>query len=197
MSVVIPYTFVGGVGNKARAAEVNADFNALAAKFTEGAGGIGDGDVSSTAGIRGSKLSSVPGNRITQAQMDDGSVDQRVLKSDATALSPNAAVNTANHIKDAIITNAKLVDATVKKGKLALASVTISVGAGPGTVNIDTGLVSSTAQPINLIAETSSPPAGVTPDMFLALDTATGKYWVRAVLNDAVTRTVRVLYLTI
>jgi hypothetical protein len=106
VSLVIPNTFVAG--SKARASEVNANFTAVSAKFTEGAGGISDGDVSSAAGIKNTKLSTVSGNRITQAQLEDDAVDLRVLRDDATAGSPNAAVNTADHIKDGIITKAKL-----------------------------------------------------------------------------------------
>lgn len=123
MSLSIPYVFIGGPGNKAYATQVNANFQAVAAKFTEGAGGIGDGDISTTAGIKASKLSAVAGTRVTASQLEDDAVDLRVLKDDATAGSPNAAVNTANHIKDAIITNAKLVVNTIAKDRLKYVEV--------------------------------------------------------------------------
>lgn len=124
MSVTIPFVFVGGAGNKARASDVNANFSALAAKFTEGAGGIANADISSTAGIKAIKLSTTPGDRITQAQLDDDAVDQRVLRDDITAGAPNAAVNTAAHIKDAIITNLKIVPGAIAADRLKITEVT-------------------------------------------------------------------------
>lgn len=151
MSVSIPYTFVGGAGNKARAAEVNANFQAIAAKFTEGAGGITDGDISTVAGIRAVKLSTVAGNRITQAQLEDDAVDLRVLKDDASAGSPNAAVNNASHIKDGIITGVKLVAATLALDRLKVSEYShapaIAYGAG-SILTFDTGLAIGTNFPI-------------------------------------------------
>jgi hypothetical protein len=82
MSLVIPYTFVGGPGNKARAAEVNANFAAVAAKFTEAAGGISDADIATTAAIKGSKLSTTPGNRIPTAAIEDEAVTDVKLNND-------------------------------------------------------------------------------------------------------------------
>lgn len=108
MPVSIPFTFVGGVGNKAKASEVNANFQALAAKFTEGSGGISDGDIYSFADINAHKLSSSPGKRLIASKFEPGAVDATALKSDATAGSPAAAVGTSNHIKDAIVTKNKL-----------------------------------------------------------------------------------------
>lgn len=179
MSVSIPFSFTAGT--KARASEVNQDFQAVAAKFTEGAGGIGDSDISTTAGIKGSKLSSVAGNRITQAQMDDDAVDLRILKDDATAGSPNAAVNNTNHIKDAIVTNAKLVDATIKKGKLNLASVlitTISMPPNSGSI-ITTGLLSSASFPVTAHTEVAGQES-VFVDWRLHLNTTDGTYYLHA-----------------
>lgn len=190
MSVTIPYSFVGGT--KARAAEVNSDFQAIAAKFTEGAGGIGDADISTTAGIKGSKLSSVPGNRITQAQMDDDAVDSRVLKDDGTAGSPNAAVGSANHIKDAIITNAKLVDGTIKKGKANLTSVTVTIPvlANQGIADVSTGLTSSAHLPIFFHSEASGVGATTTVvTLRFHLDTSTGGYNIKAYNNTGISST--------
>jgi len=153
MSLTITNTFVAGA--KARAAEVNKNFTDVSGKFTEGTGGIADGDISSAAAIKSSKLSSVSGNRITQAQLEDDAVDLRVLKDDAASGSPNAAVNNANHIKDGIITNAKLVAGTLKKGSLNLASVLVAVPAlAPGvTFNVSTTLNSSSAFPFAVVQE--------------------------------------------
>lgn len=124
MSLSIPFTFIGGPGNKARASEVNANFLAVASKFSEGVGGIGNSDIYTQAGIYGSKLSNVPGNRITPDRMEDDAVDLRVLRDDSTPGAPTAAVNTAFHIRDAIITNAKLVAGTVALDRLKVTTHT-------------------------------------------------------------------------
>lgn len=103
MSLVIPFTFVGGPGNKAKASEVNANFAAVAAKFSTGAGGILDEDCSTSMALRGTKMSTTPGNRIPLAAMEDDAVDERVLR-DSASIDGNRSV-TANHIKtDAVIT---------------------------------------------------------------------------------------------
>lgn len=190
MSVVIPNTFAATT--VARASEVNANFQALAAKFTEGAGGIKDEDISTAAGIKRTKLSTVVGNRITEAQLEDDAVDLRVLKDDATPGAPNAAVNNANHIKDAIITNAKMVAGTLKKGSLALASVLVAIPAhsSPFELNktTDSTLLSSSAFPIAWHGESATPTSTVgTMIVNLHLDTATGKYWVLTRISDPVT----------
>jgi hypothetical protein len=201
MSVVIPYTFVGGTGNKAKASEVNANFTAIASKFTEGAGGIADGDISSTAGIKGSKLSQVAGNRITALQLEDDAVDLRVLKDDATAGAPNAAVNTSAHIKDGVVTGAKLADATITKGKLKFASVltTMPLLTVDGELNVDTTLLSTTAFPLCLVFEASGLFSGSYPEVELVLDTATNKYYVHgrnpSAAANTIAMTVRVHYL--
>jgi hypothetical protein len=106
MSLTIPFTFVAKT--KAKASEVNANFAATAAKFSEGAGGINDTDVSSTADINANKLSSTANKRITVAKFEDDAVDGRVLKDDVSIGSPNAAVNLATHLKDRIIPKTKL-----------------------------------------------------------------------------------------
>lgn len=108
MPVIIPYTFVGGPGNKAKASEVNADFQAIAAKFTEQPGGIADADVYSFADLNANKLSSTAGKRITAAKFEPGAVDSAALKAGTIAPFSDAAVNTSNHIKDGIVTRSKL-----------------------------------------------------------------------------------------
>ena len=101
MPVSIPYTFVGGVGNKAKASEVNANFQALAAKFTEASGGISDTDIYASADINANKLSSSPGKRITAAKIEPNSIDSTVLKSDPAGFS--GAVAGPSYIKDAAV----------------------------------------------------------------------------------------------
>ena len=118
MSLSIPYTFIGGPGNKARAAEVNANFLAVASKFTEGVGGISDADCSIAMGLKGSKLSNVPGNRVPTDRIEDDAIDKNKLRDDATAGAPNAAVNTAEHIKDRIVTGSKVVIRTLSRAEL-------------------------------------------------------------------------------
>lgn len=118
MSLSIPFSFVGGPGNKAKASQVNANFQAIAAKFTEGAGGIADSDISSSAAIKGSKLSSLAGNRVPTDRIEDDAIDKDKLRDDTSAGSPTAAVNTSSHIKDGIITSAKLVDNTIASAKM-------------------------------------------------------------------------------
>lgn len=177
MSLSIPHSFVGGPGNKARASEVNANFAAISAKFTEGPGGISDSDVSATAGIKGGKLSGVPGNRLTQAQLEDDAVESRTLRDDPTAGSPSAAVGSADHIKDGIITNAKMLNSTLKSGKLALASVVITIPprSPDNKFSVGTGLISLNAFPLVCIAENE---AEEIVHMRLRLDTSTGVYYV-------------------
>lgn len=190
MSVTIPYTFVGGAGNKARASEVNANFTAVAAKFSEGAGGIADADIATIAGIRAIKLSTTIGSRITQAQLEDNAVTFRALLSEASP-STNAAVNTANHIKDGIITGAKLVAATIAKDRLKLANfvITIPVIAAELWTNVDSTLFSTSAFPISMVVEQDPSVNTVHPSLTLLLDIATNKYWIYA-LNGTATPTI-------
>lgn len=124
MSLNIPNVFVGGPGNKAYANKVNENFTAIANKFTEGPGGIADSDISATAAIRGTKISNIPGNRLPGDRIEDDAIGATQLKDDVTAGSPNAAVQTAAHIKDAIITAAKLVAGTVAKDRMKVTEVT-------------------------------------------------------------------------
>jgi hypothetical protein len=179
MSLVIPNIFVGGAGHKARASEVNTNFQAVSAKFTEGAGGIADGDISTAAGIKGSKISSVAGSRISNAQLEDDAVDLRVLKDDATAGSPNAAVNTSNHIKDGIIIDSKIVAGGLKKVSLALASVLVAMPAisQAARASVDTTLIPSTALPVGWFSEYAGAVVGSVVVLELHLDTAANKFY--------------------
>lgn len=120
MSLTIPYSFIPLT--KAKASEVNSNFQAVAGKFTEGPGGISNVDISTGAGIVATKLSSVVGSRITQAQLEDDAVDSRVLKADAGGI--NGAVGSADHIANGIITPAKIVAASIAKDRLKVTEVT-------------------------------------------------------------------------
>lgn len=173
MSLAIPYSFIGGVGNKARASEVNANFQAVAAKFTEGVGGIADGDISSIAAIKGTKLSNVAGNRVPTDRIEDNAVDATKLRSDATAGSPSAGVGSASNIKDGIITNIKLAPGTIAKDRLKLTEVTqvfsgltMLPGAGASGIGANTVLPSpalpamSAMLPISVTLESVTVSAG-------------------------------------
>lgn len=119
MSLTIPYSFVPLT--KAKAGEVNGNFQAVAGKFTEGPGGISNVDIATGAGITRFKLSTVVGSRIAEAQMEDDAVDSRVLKSDAGGV--NGAVGSADHIANGIITPAKIVAASIAMDRLKITTV--------------------------------------------------------------------------
>jgi hypothetical protein len=116
MTLVIPYSFTAGT--KARAAEVNTNFSVIGQKF----GSIDNADVKAGAAIEASKLSGIAGSRITEAQMEDGAVNSRVLYADAGGI--NGAVGSADHIANGIITAAKLIAGQIAKDKLKLTEVT-------------------------------------------------------------------------
>lgn len=82
MNLVIPVTFASGT--KAKAAEVNANFAAVATIIN---GGLGNANFSSAVGqaLDANKLSAVAGQRITTAKMENNAVDARVLLSDTAS----------------------------------------------------------------------------------------------------------------
>lgn len=85
------------------ASDVHSHSDAILAALN---GGVDSANLSANPNFPGTCISTsspIPTNRIA-----DDAVDKDKLKDDATAGSPNAAVNTANHIKDGIITPAKL-----------------------------------------------------------------------------------------
>ncbi len=117
-------TFVAG--QPALAEDVNDNFDAIAGKFN---GGIADSDISDIAKIKGYKLSSASGEQVPEDRLANNAVSARVLQSDATAGAPLAAVATANHIKDGIITAAKLAPGV--GGGAGLVALTLPGGSGP------------------------------------------------------------------
>lgn len=145
MARPVPHVFVGGPGKKAFASQVNANFDFLGGVFTEGAGGIGDADISANAGIKGTKLSNVPGSRLPNDRFEDDVVDARVLKDDAS-VDANRAVTT-NHIRDAAVTAAKLgtnavVNAKIKFAEFSAAAATLF---GTATLGANSTRYASTA----------------------------------------------------
>lgn len=99
MPLNVPYRF--NPGEVADADEVNADFDSVEGKFTEGPGGISDGDITTTADINGAqKLSSSPAKQVTEPKLGDNAVSARVLAKDA--INPGNDANRAvsgDHIK--------------------------------------------------------------------------------------------------
>jgi hypothetical protein len=72
MSLTITHSFTGGT--KAKASEVNRNFQDVVAKFTSGAGGILNEDCSTSMALIGSKLSNVPGNRVPTDRIEDAAI---------------------------------------------------------------------------------------------------------------------------
>lgn len=129
MSLSIPYTFVGGPGNKVIASQVNANFQAVAGKFSQGVGGISDSDVSTTAAINGSKLSNVQGNRIPYDRIEDGAiVTSKIGANQVTG-------GTTGSLALTTITNANIAAATILNGNMKLLTNSVSMG----NVNLPTG----------------------------------------------------------
>jgi len=132
VSLTVPFTFSSG--NKAKSSEVNANFAAVAAKFSTGAGGINDSDISSSCDFDANKLSVTPGKRIIANKFETGAVDSTALKKDPNAGSPNAAVNDPTHVKDGILGKAKL--STVVGQKVTVAQLDLLVEDVPFSVNV-------------------------------------------------------------
>jgi hypothetical protein len=122
--VVIPNNLVDGT-DTAFGSQVLANDKATADIVN---GQLATDNLSPSAGIKGSQLSGNQGERVPVSKMETGAVDSRVLLADANAGSPNAAVGTANHIKDGIITKAKLT--AVGGSRITLAQLEILSGQG-------------------------------------------------------------------
>jgi hypothetical protein len=93
--VSIPYSFTKDT--LADADQVNANFQALAAKFT---GGIYDGDVAAAADLDGNKISATAGKRVPATRLENNAAVDRVVASDAA--SPGADASRAisgDHMK--------------------------------------------------------------------------------------------------
>lgn len=206
MSVSIPFTMVAGA--KAKASEINACLQAIANKFTEGAGGITNADVSAAAGIYGTKLSNVPGTRIPFDRIEDDAVDKDKLKDDSAPGAPAAAVNNSNHIKDGIITSAKLVDNTIANVKLLDASVlsgklklviysqVIAGNLTTGSHTYDTGLLGANFQPLAIYADNAAVPGGEQQFFFnIYRNSLTDHYFIEAFNNSGGLVAIGTIYL--
>jgi len=132
MSLSIPYTFTGGPGNYIIAAQVNANFQSIAGKFTEGVGGISDGDIATSAAIKGTKLTNVAGNRIPYDRYETNSIGPRPdgtnpLYTDANDSNDASRAVGTNSIQNLAITSAKLGNLAVLSGKMKVTSCTQTV----------------------------------------------------------------------
>jgi len=203
MSLSIPYTFIGGPGNKAKASQVNANFQACAGKFTEGSGGIGNEDIRTNAGIVGTKLSSIPGLRIPNDRFDDDTVDARVLRDDA-AVDGNRSVTT-NHLRDGCVTPAKLAAAAIVSGKLKLNIFDYPLGSVSPALSFNqgiTGLTATTGIPLFIeyrrSGATNNFDGALTVRFYLRTDTGQYyfQYWNEG-LHDYSGLTIRVYWLSI
>lgn len=105
---------VGGTafqaGSKAKAAEVNTDFDTVYSEFN---GNIDNANVKASAGIDGSKLAD---GTVATAKLANDSVDNTKLK-DSVAVDGDRAVTT-DHIRDGAVTKAKHGAASVTSDKL-------------------------------------------------------------------------------
>lgn len=117
MSVTLPYTFQAG--QKAKASEVNANFVVLANKFTEGVGGIGNSDISTSAQIDGSKISNVAGRRIPTDRIEDAAITTvKILDGNVTTAKLMNSTGAADGV-----TTAKLADLAATKPKIGAGAI--------------------------------------------------------------------------
>lgn len=116
MPVTLPNALTDGT--TAYGSQTRANDDALAAKFTEGAGGIADADIAAAAAIKGSKISNVAGSRIPADRIEDDAVTADKLRDDATT-DANRAVTT-NHIRDLAVTKGKVATNTLTHSQLQM-----------------------------------------------------------------------------
>lgn len=90
MAITFPTAWVSG--EKVKPSKLNAFFSAISGKFLAG---IVAADLSATAGVRGSQLSTASGSRITFDNLEDGQVYGSKIKSDGATGRPNAAITTS------------------------------------------------------------------------------------------------------
>jgi hypothetical protein len=144
--MALPTLIAFVAGQDALAEDVNTNFDRIVSSL----GALTDENISRTAAIKGWKLASAEGDQVPERCLGNNAVSARVLQSDVSAGAPLAAVSTAAHIKDGIITAAKLVGGikpilVSKAFSLAAVRVASNFGAeyvnmnlcGPGSVDVN------------------------------------------------------------
>ena len=133
MPLTLPFQITSGT--LADATQVQANFNALAGKFSAA---IVDADISPSAAINGTKISTSPGSRLPTAGLEDAAITAAKLAFDNNPGAPLAAINNPNQIKDGTITSAKILAASLLNGSAKLTtyvSATLNTFLGVATLN--------------------------------------------------------------
>lgn len=121
MALSITYQFSGDAD--ASADQLNQNFADVVAKFTEGSGGIADGDIASSAAISGLKMSTVSGKQIPTGAIANAAITDAKLASDSASpgTDANRAVGT-DAIKNKAVTKGKVADLTLTLAQMAMTS---------------------------------------------------------------------------
>ena len=202
---------------KARASEINEAFAIITDKFSSA---ITSADLSPSAGIKGTRISSASGYCIQTANLQSGCVTSAKLQSSASSSALRAV--TANHIQDAAvganaiatdaietrhllagaITNAKVAPGALLFGALKLITLTRALSltlAGNGRYSFDmegtgwtgTPLLNGQYLPILVGLEaTTDPPAVNFTTQEFFHNTSTGKWF--ACISNVITGTLTI-----
>lgn len=194
MPVSFPHPLTDGT--TAYGSHVKADLDVVGGKFTEGASGIADADISSAAAIKGTKLSSVAGSRIPTDRIEDDAVTFDKLRDDA-AVDANRSVGT-NHLRDAAVTKGKISTTAGQKVTLAQMAVTVTQSAATvigatSTVLVGSGVVKSGRTLLAMWLRDATGGGGTGP-VFCYEDTAGLNFQARVVNGTGIALTVRVVF---
>lgn len=156
MALTLPSPWVPG--EKIKPSRLNGFFTPIQSKF---AAGIRSEDLASDAGVKGGQISSGSGTRITNANLENNAVDDRVLKADAVAGHATAAVRRnhivsgelqSDHYAAGSVTTPAIAGLGVTLAKLNLLTYSHASSIGPiavgNSTSISTGLSSSTTRPL-------------------------------------------------
>lgn len=143
-------------------------------------GQIDKANVSPTAGLPGTTLSNVGGERVPTDRIEDDAIDGTKLKDDPTTGHAGAAVNLSDHVKDGILNGLKLISNTVGADKLRIGWADYALGTvSPSTDNShDMGVVASTSYPLGIAVLRAGDPAIVAEVAFqVGVNTSTDRYY--------------------
>lgn len=156
MALTLPSPWVAG--EKIKPSRLNGFFTPIQSKF---AAGIRSEDLASDAGVKGGQISTGSGTRITNANLENNAVDDRVLKADAAVGHATAAVRRnhivsgelqSDHYAAGSVNEAALGALSVAFAKLKLTTYSHAPSVGPITtgtsIDIDTGLNTVTTLPL-------------------------------------------------